>query len=100
MILACSARILVWMVGSELMARQSGGQSFTLNNVTYVSDAASPVTGTGKLTFYKTAPMLLLGFGNLVPRGKWRFSMSFDFGAGNDSVGVDPVSVVDERART
>ncbi len=58
-----------------------GGQSFTLNGVSYVSDAASPVTGTGKLSFYKVAPMLLLGFGNLVPRGNRRFSMSFDLGA-------------------
>jgi len=58
-----------------------GGQSFTLNGTTYVSDAANPVTGTGKLTFYKAAPMLLLGFGNLVPRSNRRFSVSFEAGA-------------------
>jgi len=58
-----------------------GGQSFTLNGTTYLSDAANPVTGTGKLTFYKAAPMILLGFGNLVPRSKSRFSVSFEVGA-------------------
>ncbi|HKV62392.1 MAG TPA: hypothetical protein VJO16_10790 [Candidatus Acidoferrum sp.] len=69
--------------GNKVNANASvpGGQSFTLNGASYVSDAASPVTGTGKLTFSKAAPMLLLGFGNLVPRGKRRFSMSFDIGA-------------------
>jgi len=58
-----------------------GGQSFTLNGTSYVSDAASPVSGTGKLTFYKAAPMFLLGFGNLVPRSDRRFSVSFEVGA-------------------
>jgi hypothetical protein len=69
--------------GNKINANASvpGGQSFTLNGTTYLSDAANPVTGTGKLTFYKAAPMILLGFGNLVPRGKRRFSVSFEVGA-------------------
>jgi hypothetical protein len=58
-----------------------GGQSFTLNGASYLSDAASPVAGTGKLTFYKAAPMFLLGFGNLVPRSDRHFSVSFEVGA-------------------
>jgi hypothetical protein len=57
-----------------------GGQSFTLSNTTYLSDAANPVTGTGKLTVYKAAPMLLVGLGNLVPRHR-HFSTSFEIGA-------------------
>jgi len=68
--------------GNKLTANASvpGGQSFTLSNVNYLSDAADPVTGTGKLTVYKAAPMLLVGFGNLVPRGR-HFSTSFEIGA-------------------
>jgi hypothetical protein len=58
-----------------------GGQSFTLSNTTYVSDSANPVTGTGKLTVYKAAPMVLLGIGNLVPRSGRHFSTSFEIGA-------------------
>ena len=56
--------------GNKVNANASvpGGQSFTLNGTTYVSDAANPIAGTGKLTFYKAAPMFLVGFGNLVPR--------------------------------
>jgi hypothetical protein len=68
--------------GNKLTANASvpGGQSFTLSNVNYLSDAADPVTGTGKLTVYKAAPMVLVGFGNLVPRNK-HFSASFEIGA-------------------
>jgi hypothetical protein len=57
-----------------------GGQTFTLSNTTYMSDAADPVSGTGKLTVYKAAPMVLFGFGNLVPRSG-HFSTSFEIGA-------------------
>lgn len=69
--------------GNKVNANASvpGGQSFTLNGTSYVSDAASPVSGTGKLTFYKAAPMFLLGLGNLVPRSDRRFSLSFEVGA-------------------
>jgi hypothetical protein len=68
--------------GNKVSANASvpGGQSFTLSNTTYVSAAADPITGTGKLTVYKAAPMLLVGFGNLVPRSR-HFSTSFEIGA-------------------
>src|SRR3984893_2495160 len=68
--------------GNKVSANASvpGGQTFTLSNTNYVSDPADPITGTGKLTVYKAAPMLLLGIGNLVPRGR-HFSASFEIGA-------------------
>src|SRR6266478_3098180 len=68
--------------GNNVTASASvpGGQSFTLNNTNYLSDAADPVTGTGKLAGYKAAPMVLLGFGNAVPRSR-HFSTSFEIGA-------------------
>jgi len=68
--------------GNKLTANASvpGGQSFTLSGVNYVSDAADPVAGTGKLAVYKAAPMLLFGFGNLVPRSR-HFSASVEIGA-------------------
>jgi hypothetical protein len=68
--------------GNQVSAKVSvpGGQTFTLSKTTYVSDAADPVLGTGKLTVYKAAPMLLFGFGNLVPRNG-HFSTSFEIGA-------------------
>src|SRR5712664_4961983 len=68
--------------GNNVTANASvpGGHSFTLSNTSYVSAAADPITGTGKLTVYKAAPMLLVGFGNLVPRSR-HFSTSFEIGA-------------------
>jgi hypothetical protein len=69
--------------GNKVSANASvpGGQSFTLSNTNYVSAAADPITGTGKLTVYKAAPMLLFGIGNLVPRSNRHFSASFEIGA-------------------
>jgi hypothetical protein len=68
--------------GNKVTANVSvpGGQTFTLSNTSYVSDAADPIAGTGKLTVYKAAPMVLLGIGNLVPRSR-HFSTSFEIGA-------------------
>jgi hypothetical protein len=69
--------------GNKVTASASvpGGQSFTLSNTNYRSDAADPVGGTGKLAVYKAAPMLLFGFGNLVPRSSRHFSTSVEIGA-------------------
>jgi hypothetical protein len=58
-----------------------GGQNFTLNGTTYQSNAASPVTGTGKLSFDKVAPTFRFGFGNLIPRRGRRWSLLFEVGA-------------------
>jgi hypothetical protein len=58
-----------------------GGQSFTLGGVTYYSDSANPVSGTGSIAAKKAAPELLLGFGNLLPRSARRFTVNFEFGA-------------------
>jgi hypothetical protein len=68
--------------GNQVNANASvpGGKTFTLSNTNYVSAAADPVTGTGKLTVYKAAPMLLLGIGNLVPRSARHFSTSVEIG--------------------
>jgi len=68
--------------GNKLTAGASvpGGQTFSLNGVDYMSDAADPITGAGKLTSYKVAPMVLLGFGNLIPRHR-HFTASFEIGA-------------------
>lgn len=56
------------------------GQQFTLGGVSYSSSAADPVTGTAKLSFNKVAPSFLIGFGNLLPRNRRRFSLTTEFG--------------------
>lgn len=57
-----------------------GGQTFTLNGTTYESQPTSPVTGSGSLNFNKVAPTILVGFGNLVPHGRRRFSVTIEGG--------------------
>lgn len=55
-------------------------QSFTLGGVSYSSSAANPVTGSASLGFNKVAPSFLIGFGNLIPRNRRRFSFTTEFG--------------------
>lgn len=55
-------------------------KTFTLNDVEYVSTNSNPVTGNASVSFKSTAPSLLLGWGNLVPRGSRRWSVQYEFG--------------------
>jgi len=58
-----------------------GGQPFSLGDADYYSDSSSPVTGTGKLKFNNVAPMITIGWGNLVSRKEGaHFSVPFEFG--------------------
>jgi hypothetical protein len=68
--------------GNEIKANAAvtSGQSFTLGGTTYISDAANPISGTGKIGFNKVAPTFLLGWGNLLPRSNKHFSVPFEFG--------------------
>ena len=61
-------------------ATVAGGDQFTLNNVSYISSAATPVSGTGKIEFNTVAPTFLLGWGNLLPRSHRHFSVPFELG--------------------
>jgi hypothetical protein len=69
--------------GNQITANATvpGGDTFTVNHVTYQSSTTDPVTGTGSLTFNKAAPMLLIGFGNMIPRSGRHFSVPVDLGA-------------------
>jgi hypothetical protein len=64
----------------DAIATVGAGQQFTLGGVSYTSNAANPVTGTAKLAFNKVAPSFLIGFGNLLPRNRRRFSLTTEFG--------------------
>jgi len=67
--------------GNELdtNANVPGGQNFSLGGTAFRSNPANPVTGNGKLEFNKAAPMVVFGFGNLVPRTR-HFSVNVDLG--------------------
>jgi len=58
-----------------------GNQNFSLGDVTYYSDSTNPVTGNGKIAFNRAAPMLTLGWGNLISRNENKhFSVPFEVG--------------------
>jgi hypothetical protein len=65
-----SGGALVWN-GNKGDAKVSvpAGQSFSLGNVNYISNASNPVHGDSTVTFQKFAPLLSLGFGNLTSKG-------------------------------
>ena len=57
------------------------GQTFTLGGTTYLNSVDDPIHGTGSIAYGKTlAPMLLLGFGNILPRSGRHFSVPIEFG--------------------
>jgi hypothetical protein len=57
-----------------------GGQSFTLGDMRYYSNAANPIAGAGDLILNKVAPMILVGLGNMLPRSQRHFGLNFDIG--------------------
>lgn len=61
-------------------ASAPAGKSFTLGGVTYYGQAGNPLTGTGAITARKVSPMVLIGFGNLLPRSTRHFTVGFDLG--------------------
>jgi hypothetical protein len=58
-----------------------GGQSFTLGGTQYYSDTAVPVTGNGNIKFNRAAPVVTIGWGNLVSRKESKhFSVPVELG--------------------
>jgi hypothetical protein len=58
------------------------GQSFELGSQFFINSVDDPMGGSASVVFpRKYAPMLLLGFGNIVPRSGRHLSFPFEFGA-------------------
>jgi hypothetical protein len=68
--------------GKPLTADASvpAGRTFDLGDVSYESNPADPVTGTGDLNLNSFSPTLMMGWGNLVPRSDSHFTGYFEFG--------------------
>jgi hypothetical protein len=57
------------------------GQPFQLNDQDFVNSVNDPVHGSASVTIpHSVAPMLTLGFGNLLPRSGRHFSVPFEIG--------------------
>jgi hypothetical protein len=71
------------------IANVPGGQSFTLNDVSYTSSPTDPVKGTFGLSFgRKVAPSLTMGFGNMIPRRGGHWSVPLEIGG--EFIGTAP----------
>jgi len=58
------------------------GQSFTLGDQSFINSVGDPVHGNMALAYPRNlSPMLLLGFGNILPRTSRRLSIPMEFGA-------------------
>lgn len=57
-----------------------GGTTFTVNNTNYLSSPTDPVGGNARIDFAHAAPMLTVGWGNLIPRSTRNFSFPFEMG--------------------
>ena len=68
--------------GNRMSANISvpGGHIFSINRSSFRSDPKDPIRGNATITFWKVAPALLIGWGNLIPRKSHRFSIPFEFG--------------------
>jgi hypothetical protein len=67
------------------------GSTITLNGENYISSYTDPLRGSGRIDFRKVSPGLGLGFGNLIPRTRSRFSVPVEIGfyyAGQPSLQV------------
>ncbi len=56
------------------------GSTVTLNGQDYISSSTDPLHGSGSVDFRKVSPGISLGFGNIVPRVKNRFSVPVEVG--------------------
>ena len=69
-----------------------GGQTYTLEDETFTSSAANPITGLASLKYErKIAPSLMIGFANLIPRSGKRLTVPVEFGVayvGRSSVNI------------
>ena len=56
------------------------GSTVSLNGENYISSYTDPLRGAGRIDFHKISPGLSLGFGNLIPRTRSRFSVPVEMG--------------------
>lgn len=102
-----SAGMMMWD-GNRATANLSvvGGTSFKLDNTTFYSSTADPLTGNGLVQFdtLKPAPMASFGFGRFIPRSNRHWSFPTEFGLiyeGSPSLVVNTAgSVCSDQAQT
>jgi hypothetical protein len=70
------------------------GKTFVLGNQTYTNSVDDPVTGTSGVIFpHKFAPLLLIGWGNILPRSGKRLTFPIEVGAAYTGASVIAVGL-------
>lgn len=74
--------LLVFANNNRVLATATipSGSTITLNGQDYSSSSTDPLRGYGRIGFRKLAPGLSIGFGNMLPRKRSRFSIPFELG--------------------
>lgn len=76
-----SAGALYFRSGFAGTAGVQAGQTYKLGDTTYVNSVDDPVSGKASLSYdRKVAPIVLIGFGNLIPRTGRRLTFPIEFG--------------------
>lgn len=76
-----SAGALYFRNGFSGLANVQAGQIYKLGDTTYINSIDDPVSGNASLSYdRKLAPMLLLGWGNLIPRTGRHVTFPIEFG--------------------
>lgn len=76
-----TAGALYFHTAVDAAADVAPGGQFKLGGTTYINSVDDPVQGTASLKFpRKLAPMVLLGFGNLIPRSGRHISVPIEIG--------------------
>lgn len=64
----------------DALARTPGGTQFTLGGDTFLSNPANPVNGSATVGFKKVAPVITIGWGNIIPRSDRHWSIPVELG--------------------
>ena len=76
-----SPGILYFKSSMSAPANVGPGQTFVLGSQTFLNSVDDPVSGSSTVVYPRTfAPMLLIGYGNIIPRSGRHLSVPFEFG--------------------
>ena len=77
-----SAGVLYFKIAGAASASVVAGQTFTIEDGTYLNSVDDPVHGTATISYGRSiAPAVTVGFGNIIPRSGRRWSFPIEVGA-------------------
>jgi hypothetical protein len=65
---------------AEMRLSVPGGHTFEIGGSRYVSNRTKPIVGSARVSFNSPRPMLVFGWGHLIPAGNKRFGVAIEAG--------------------